>query len=736
MTTISHSILSEERPGVLRFGGARTTLLDVEASFWGLRRQLEAMVGRRLTDAVLQQAGVNGGASFARAFIGTDVTGDAQALRDCVAAYQAAGFGQFEIEVLEWPIGRVLIRGTDTFEAWMLRQHGQRTDAPVCAYTSGVLLGLVNALSGRQDIVCVKHTCQAQGAEACLYELLPAAQAAGTSVIAFDPDPFLSHQLNLLEVLFDRMPMGIAIFDRNLVLRRCNPTWAGFIDHYTPSTAQQVLPGTRFFDLAPGTEDTLVPILERVLTGRTVRQDALCLESGGIVSHWDVVFAPLVEDGKTMGLVSVMTDATERALTQQTLEQRVEERTREIERRRQVAESLRDILAILNSNCSLDTILDCILVQAGQLLDADAVAIYRLQGAGELLRIQAAQGLDADYVADAYIPVGQSVTGRAVIERQPVMLSDVSPISPNDDLLLDQQRQALLERLGSHYRALLAVPLKNGGTYGAITLYYCKPREFTDEEIGLAVAFGDQAALAIENARLCVQVEENAVAAERSRLARDLHDSVTQILFSAGLTAEVLPVVWERDRVEGQKALEELRELTRGALAEMRTLLLELRPAALVKASLDDLLRQLAEAVIGRARIPVALEIQGHCSPPHDVKVAIYRIAQEALNNVAKHAEASQATVSLHCSPPGPDEELQVEWARLRVSDDGRGFELNRVSPDHLGIGIMRERAEAIGATLTIESRPGHGTQVVVTWQDAQGTEDDDTTGTDSSDNR
>ena len=733
---IHHSMLSEERPGVLRFGGVRMTLLDVEASFWGLRRQLEALVGWRLTDAVLQQAGVNGGASFARAFIGASITGDAQALRDCVTAYQTAGFGQFEVEVLEWPIGRVLIRGTDTFEAWMMHQHGQRANAPVCAYTSGVLLGFVNALSGRQDIVCVNRACQAQGAEACLYELLPADQVAGTPVIAFDPDPFLSHQLNLLEVLFDRMPMGIAIFDRDLVLRRCNPTWAGFIEHYTLSSAQQVVPGTRLFDLSPDIEAMVVPILERVLSGETMRQEALCLESGGIVSYWDVVFAPLLEDSKTIGLVNVMTDATERVLAHQTLEQRVEERTREIERRRQVAESLRDILAILNSNRSLDTVLDYILVQASQLLDADAVAIYRLQSEGELLRIEAAQGLDADYVADAYIPVGQSVTGQAVLKRQPVMLPDVSAVSPDDDLFLDQQRQALLERLGSHYRALLAVPLKDGEIYGAITLYYYEPRRFTDEEIRLAVAFGDQAALAIENARLRAQVEQTAMAAERSRLARDLHDSVTQILFSASLTAEVLPVVWERDRAEGEQALGELRELTRGALAEMRTLLMELRPAALVKASLDDLLRQLAEAVIGRARVPVTLEIEGHRSLPHDVKIAIYRIAQEALNNVAKHAEANQATVSLYCSPPSSNKGVQVEQVKMCVSDDGRGFDVNRVSPDHLGIGIMHERAEAIGATLTIESQPGHGTQVVVTWQDTQRTEDDDRTETDSSDNR
>lgn len=433
---------------------------------------------------------------------------------------------------------------------------------------------------------------------------------------------------------------------------------------------------------------------------------------------------------------------TERMLAKQTLEQRVEERTREIERRRQVAEGLRDILAILNSNRSLNEILDYILVQASRSLGAEAVAIYRLESEGELLSIQAARGLDPGYVADANIPVGQSVTGQAVLKRQPVTLSDVTTVSPDDDLSLDRQRRALLERLGSHYRALLAAPLKDGEVYGAITLYYHEPRAFADEEIRLAVAFSDQVALAIQNAQLRTQVEQTAVAAERSRLARELHDSVTQILFSASLMAEVLPVVWERDRVEGQQALEEMRELTRGALAEMRTLLMELRPTALIKAKLDDLLRQLAEGVIGRARVPVTLKVEGQGALSSDVHIALYRIAQEALNNVAKHAEASQATVGLYYAPPA----LRVsppleggtgrEGVELRISDDGCGFDMDQVSPDHLGLGIMRERAEGIGATLTIESQPGHGTQVVVTWTGTQRTKDDDRTETDSSNSR
>jgi two-component system nitrate/nitrite sensor histidine kinase NarX len=217
-----------------------------------------------------------------------------------------------------------------------------------------------------------------------------------------------------------------------------------------------------------------------------------------------------------------------------------------------------------------------------------------------------------------------------------------------------------------------------------------------------------RAALAIENAQLYEQAQELAVVQERQRLARDLHDAVTQTLFSASLIAEVLPRLWERDEQLGRDRLEEVRQLTRGALAEMRTLLLELRPSALVDADLGDLLRQLAEATTGRSRIPVAVQVEGACPMTAEVKVAFYRIAQEALNNVAKHAQAEHATVQLNCSPG------QVEMC---VSDDGRGFDPHDIPPDHLGVGIMRERAEAIGATLRLSSEAGQGTEVTVIWQ-------------------
>lgn len=395
------------------------------------------------------------------------------------------------------------------------------------------------------------------------------------------------------------------------------------------------------------------------------------------------------------------------------LEARVIERTHEIERRREVAEGLRDILTTLNSNRSLEEILDYIVALAGRLLGTDATALYEGQGAEEPLRIVAARGLSPEYVASIRIAQGEGAVGRAVRERQPIAITDVTTLLPDPAAPRgDPTQHALLLDLARRYRSLLAVPLTvKEEVYGCIVLYYAATHHFSRDEIDLAVAFADQAALAIENARLRAQVEQSAVAAERNRLARDLHDAVTQTLFAASLIAEVLPRLWERHPDEGRRRLEELRQLTRGALAEMRTLLFELRPAALAKSDLSDLLRQLAEATAGRGRVPVEVDVTGQTALPPEVQVALYRIAQEALNNVAKHAQAQHAMVRLAIEPSPPSPHL-----RLSVQDDGRGFDLGAIPPKCLGLDIMHERAAAIGATLTLQSEPGAGTTVTVEW--------------------
>jgi PAS domain S-box-containing protein len=210
-----------------------------------------------------------------------------------------------------------------------------------------------------------------------------------------------------------------------------------------------------------------------------------------------------------------------------------------------------------------------------------------------------------------------------------------------------------------------------------------------------------------ERKRHTIELQE-VVAAERNRLARDLHDAVTQTLFSTSLIAEILPELWEVDVDEAKKSTEELRQLTRGALAEMRTLLLELRPATLLQVRLSELIKQLCEAFVGRSRLPIVLNIEGDRDLPPEVQVAFYRVAQESLNNVFKYARATQVDVRLA---------LLQDSVHFETHDNGIGFDISASKPTSLGLGIMHERAESIGADLRITSTPGSGTHVVMTWQ-------------------
>ena len=232
------------------------------------------------------------------------------------------------------------------------------------------------------------------------------------------------------------------------------------------------------------------------------------------------------------------------------------------------------------------------------------------------------------------------------------------------------------------------------------------PLTADDERILTLLA--SSAVIGLENARLYEEAEQAAALAERGRLARELHDAVTQTLFSASLIAEVLPQIWETDPEEGRRRLEQLRQSTRGALAEMRTLLLELRPSALMQAETGELFKYLVNAFTGRTRVPARLTFEGAYPLPGEVKIGLYRIAQEALNNIAKHAEAAQVVITLQCQSAG---------VNLEIRDDGLGFEPGETTAEHLGLRIMKERAEGLGADFSIRSRPGQGTAVCVFWK-------------------
>jgi two-component system nitrate/nitrite sensor histidine kinase NarX len=245
---------------------------------------------------------------------------------------------------------------------------------------------------------------------------------------------------------------------------------------------------------------------------------------------------------------------------------------------------------------------------------------------------------------------------------------------------------------------------------GALILFHHEVGAYGPQAQARVQLFANQAALAIENAQLYQTAQEAAVLEERHRLARDLHDAVTQSLFSASLIAEGLRESSNLSTERARQGLEDLRQLTRGALAEMRALLYELRPGALAEKPLGQLLDQLCTAFTSRTRVPVALTVTGTDRLEPRVQEMLYRITQEALNNTSKHATASAARVALTCS----EEEVV-----LIIADDGRGFEMSDGAAASVGMGTgsMRERAARIGAVLRIESRPGEGTTVTVKWR-------------------
>lgn len=484
--------------------------------------------------------------------------------------------------------------------------------------------------------------------------------------------------------------------------------------------------------------------LEEVRAGRVFRARARDVRRDGSVFDVEVIGRSFIYAGKP-AVLGVVRDVTEHVRAYQVLEQRVAERTHELERRREVAEGLGELLAVVNSRRALAEILDFSVAQSRRLLGSDAAAICLPEEApdGLFLYIRASSGL-GDELANVRLPASGSSTGLSFTRLRPVVVPDVRASIPpraaqpqalvleelSDYIkvlmlpsLLDDpsvigyaDRPPALSTFAKAFGSMMAVPLAvEGEAYGVLALYYHAPRDFVSDEIRLAKAFADQTALALENARLREQAEQAAAVEERQRLARELHDAVTQTLFSASLFADVIPELWEVDQEEARRRLQQLRGLTRGALAEMRLLLVELRPGALNDLALTDLLRQLTDAAAGNTGAEVALRIEGPGPArfPTNVHVALYRIAQEALHNIVKHAQAGHVLVVLDARADGS--------VTLTITDDGRGFDPDACPPGHLGVSIMHERADEIGAQLRIESSPGHGARVEVEWRQHEG---------------
>ncbi|MFQ5434968.1 MAG: histidine kinase, partial [Anaerolineae bacterium] len=362
---------------------------------------------------------------------------------------------------------------------------------------------------------------------------------------------------------------------------------------------------------------------------------------------------------------------------------------------REVVESLRQAMLTTSRSMDHNVVLPAILAQLREIIHFDGAGIFLLDD--DCLTLVHGVGLKptTDYLR---LPVADSHYITHAFNRQETEIISGMERDPHQQLFFQD------EQLG----CLMVTPLLFGQqSLGVLALHRVDDILFVAEDAALLETFATQSAIAVKNAELYQQAKNAASLEERTRLAQDLHDAVNQTLFTAGIMAEAVPKVWEKDPERGRQGLEEVRRLTKGALAEMRTLLMELRPHTLIERPLGQLLRHLTDAVSSRMRIPIEMTVENDTLLSPDVQISLYRIAQESFNNIVKYAEATEVSVYLSNHP------YQVI---LSIQDNGAGFTPAEVPPGHMGLKIMRERAESIGALLTVTSRPGDGTRVEVVW--------------------
>jgi signal transduction histidine kinase len=357
------------------------------------------------------------------------------------------------------------------------------------------------------------------------------------------------------------------------------------------------------------------------------------------------------------------------------------------------------------STLQLKPLLGLILDQLKTVVIYTGSGIFTLEG--EDLVLLATRGPEPEeHLLQRHFSTKQMKPLWEVISRgEPVIIDNVR----SDTLLAQAYREVvgeLLETTLEYIRGWMAVPLKlKERVIGMLSLAHSQPNFYTPRYAELALAIANQAAIAIENARLYEQAQELAAVEERQRLARELHDSVSQALYGISLGVHTAKLQLDRNPKELVESLEYVLELAEAALMEMRALIFELRPESLETEGLVTALTKQAAALQARQHIRVNTELCAEPELPLKVKQDLYRVAQEALHNTVKHAHASKVRVRLHQTS---------EAVTLEVCDDGRGFDAAASFPGHLGLHSMRERVRGLGGELQIESTPGQGTCIRV----------------------
>jgi len=427
--------------------------------------------------------------------------------------------------------------------------------------------------------------------------------------------------------------------------------------------------------------------------------------------------APLIYKGRLIGLLTLGHRTpgyfTERhaALTQAVAGQvaGLIEHARLFEQEQRTTQELTSLLEVsrnVASTLEMEPLLDVILEQLKVVADYRAAAISVV--ADDSLQELRRRTREGDTPPTREVSLMHAAGWWEPVARgESVIIDDVQSEEPLAGAYRTTARHVQNAVRTYTVRGFLAVPLTvKDRVMGTIVLSHEQPGFYTERHAALAMAIGTQAATAIENARLYGEAQRVAVLEERQRLSRELHDSVSQALFGIGLGARTARTLLQRNAPE--KALgsvDYVVSLAEGGMAEMRALLFELRPESLATEGLVAALTKQAAVLTLRHELAVDTALGDEPDVSLDIKEALFRIAQEALHNIVKHARAR--TVQIHLSH---EEDNTI----LSVRDDGAGFDPTGSFPGHIGQHSMRERAERLGGTVTVESAVGQGTCIVV----------------------
>ncbi len=447
--------------------------------------------------------------------------------------------------------------------------------------------------------------------------------------------------------------------------------------------------------IQPDYRSRFTDMLGQVTKGQSFFSHAVDRKKDGSTFYVEVHGSSFIYAGRPH-LLSMVRDVTERVRSVQLLEQRVAERTHELSTLLAVSHNIAATL-------DLGTLLDLILDQLRTIVDHDSAILFSLEeGHPVALRYR---GLDPQEQAQQeHLLIAQTVAEqRAPWPREPIIIGDLL----GEDVMALAVRKALGQPgHGSlaHARSWMVVPLTvKERTIGILSLARKQPLFYTADHARLALAIASQAASAIENARLYEQGQRLAAMEERQRLARELHDSVSQALYGISLAAHTVQGLLQRGSSQAGEPLDYLLRLADAALAEMRALIFELRPDSLEKEGLVSALNKHVAAIHARHGLVVEADLCEEPDLPFPVKEALYRVAQEALNNAVKHARASRLEVRLS---------VAAGQIALSVRDNGIGFDPHGEYPGHMGLYSMRERIEKMNGVLRIESAPEQGSVI------------------------